>query len=108
MSVTPNGNDFTITFDLRNTGTIVGAEAAQLYIGEKEPKIDHPAKELKAFAKVKLNPGELRKVTLSVAKNAIAYFDGQTQSWKVENGIYSFLVGSSSRDIKLKTEVDIK
>ncbi len=108
LSVTPNGNDFTITFDLRNTGTIVGAEAAQLYIGEKEPKIDHPAKELKAFAKVKLNPGELRKVTLSVAKNAIAYFDGQTQSWKVENGIYSFLVGSSSRDIKLKTEVDIK
>jgi beta-glucosidase len=93
---------------LKNTGALAGAEVAQLYIGEKEPKVDRPAKELKAFAKVKLNPGEMKKVTLTISKNALAYFDGQMQSWNVENGVYYFLVGGSSRDLKLKTEVDVK
>jgi len=108
LDVTPDGNDFSVTFDLKNTGAVTGEEVAQLYIEEKEPKIDRPVKELKAFTKVKLNPGEEKKITLSVSKNALAYFDGQMQSWNIENSVYSILIGSSSRDIKLRKDIVIK
>jgi beta-glucosidase len=84
-----------------------GIETPQLYIGKKESKTDRPLKELKSFSKVFLKAGETKKVFLSVPKKNLAYYEIQTDSWVVEDGIYEFLVGASSRNIKLKNEIKI-
>lgn len=108
LKVIDNGNSFNISFDLKNSGSINGAETAQLYVGEKKPQIDRPTKELKAFKKVDLKAGEVKKVNLSVDKKSLAYFDGQLHDWKLDSGDYELLIGASSRDIKLKQTVTIK
>ncbi len=108
LSVKETENSFEVSFELKNTGSINGAETAQLYVGEKKPQIDRPTKELKAFKKVELKAGETKNVTLTVDKKSLSYFDGQAHDWKLDGGDYELLIGASSRDIKLKQIVAIK
>ena len=108
MNVAKNNDAFEISFDIKNTGNVKGEEVAQLYISAKNLGIDKPVKELKGFDKVLLNPGESKTVKLQIAKNDFAYFDEQSHSWKVDPDSYDVLVGASSRDLKLKTTVEIK
>jgi beta-glucosidase len=92
----------TITFTVKNTGSVAGAEVAQLYIHDVKSTIDRPVKELKGFKKVLLQPGQSKTVTLPVAWKDLAFWDELTHQWKVEPGSYSIEVGSSSQDIKQK------
>ncbi|MBI3125523.1 MAG: glycoside hydrolase family 3 C-terminal domain-containing protein [Ignavibacteriales bacterium] len=108
LSVKENGNSFEVSFDLKNSGSVNGAEVAQLYVGEKKPQIDRPTKELKAFKKIELKAGETKSITLTVDKKALSYFDGKSHDWKLDAGDYELLLGASSRDIKLKQVVVIK
>jgi beta-glucosidase len=64
--------------------------------------VPRPVKELKGFDKVWLNPGETRKVTLSLDASSFAFYDIKTKSWVVEPGEFEVLVGRSSGDIRLK------
>lgn len=90
-----------VTFTVSNTGGRPGAEAAQLYVAAKTGGAFRPAQELKGFAKVFLNPGESKEVSLTLDKRSFAIYDPAQKDWIVETGEYEIRVGTSSRDISL-------
>lgn len=94
--------DDTISFtvNVKNTGTREGQEVVQLYISDKKFSLPRPVKELKAFQKVRLAPGEEKAVTLTIDKKALSFFDDAKHEWVVEPGRFEAIIGSSSRDIK--------
>ena len=94
--------DLEVSFDLKNTSQRAGAEVAQLYIKEVAPDVERPVKELKGFKRVELKPGETLKVTFKLDKRSLAYYDVDKKDWTAKPGQFEVLVGSSSRDIKLK------
>ena len=67
---------------------------------EKQAQLQCPEKELKAFAKVHLEPGECKMVTLSIGRSALAYYDDLAHEWVAEAGEFEVLVGASSQDIR--------
>ncbi|WP_345953818.1 glycoside hydrolase family 3 C-terminal domain-containing protein [Mucilaginibacter sp. PAMB04168] len=101
LQVKTQGNTATVTFTVTNTGKKAGAEIAQVYVKQQQSLLPRPEKELKAFDKVFLQPGEKKQVTLSLNADAFQYFNDVTNNWMLEKGNYNILVGASSRDIKL-------
>jgi beta-glucosidase len=99
---------FKVSFNLENAGKVSGSEVAQLYISAIDSKIERAPKELKAFKKISLKPGETGKVEITINKNAFSYYNTDKKDWAVEPGKYEISIGSSSRDIKLKGTVNIK
>ena len=79
----------------------------QAYVRPVKPPVARPEKELKAFAKVPLKPGETKTVTLALGPRAFAYYDPEAKGWRVAKGRYELLVGSSSRDIRLTGSVEV-
>jgi len=79
----------------------------QLYVGDPSARIRRPAKELKAFQKVWLAPGETRRVTLHLAPRAFAYFDVTTHAWRVDPGVFTIAVGNSSEHTPLTATIDV-
>ena len=94
--------DDTISFtvNIKNTGTYEGQEIVQLYISDKKSSLPRPLKELKAFQKVKLAPGEEKTVTLTIDKKALSFFNDARHEWVAEPGKFEAMIGSSSRNIK--------
>lgn len=97
----------TVSFDVTNVGKVAGAEVAQLYVKDSESTIFVAEKELKAFDKVYLEPGETKKVTLTLDKRAFAFYNVIAKDWTVESGEFEILVGASSRDILLSDKVTV-
>lgn len=96
-----SGNDkITFTIPVANTGDVAGAEVVQLYISDPKCTVERPAKELKGFAKVFLQPGESKNVTLEISKDDLSYFNADNHEWTVEPGEFKALVGPASDDIK--------
>ena len=89
--------------DITNIGDIPGEEITQLYIGYINSAVERPLKELKAFGKIQLNPGETKTLTLSVNPRDLAYYDTETQQWITEAIEYTVHVGPSSRNNELLT-----
>lgn len=108
LSVTENENEFNVSFEMKNTGKVKGEETAQVYVGSKMPGVDRPVKELKGFEKIMLEPGESKKISIVLNKKNLARYDEEFHEWKIDAGQYEIYVGSSSRDLILKTDVDIK
>jgi beta-glucosidase len=75
-----------------------------LYIRDQQASLQRPEKELKAFAKVQLEPGERKMVMLSIARDALAYYDDLAHEWVAEAGEFEVLVGASSQDIRATAE----
>jgi beta-glucosidase len=98
---------YEVSFDLTNTGQRKGAEVAQLYVTPAPSKVPRPKRELKAFARVELNPGETRHVTLTLDARSFAYFDASTQGWRAESGRYGIELARSADDIHAKTEITL-
>ena len=98
----------TVKFKIKNTGTVAGAEVAQLYVTDDESTIFRPAQELKGFQKVFIEPGETKEVVLTLDKRAFAFFNVNTNDWCVEPGAFTVKVGASSRDIKLEAKVTVE
>lgn len=96
-----------VSFTLKNTGKMDGAEIAQLYIGKKDAKVFRPAKELKGFAKVFLKAGEEKKVQISFDDKSFRYWNVKTNAWEVEGGRYQLMLGSSVADIRLETGIEM-
>ncbi|GCF08366.1 beta-glucosidase [Dictyobacter arantiisoli] len=88
-----------VSIDVTNTGQRQGQAVVQLYVRDRKASLQRPEKELKAFAKVALAPGERQTVILSIAKEALAYFDDRLHAWIAEAGEFDVLVGESSQDI---------
>ncbi len=98
---------FTIQCTVSNTGPCVGAEVAQLYMGMKDPKVWRPARELKGFQKVFLQPGESRTLTFRLDARSFAYWNTAAGAWAVEGGTYTLSIGSSLWDIRLSADIQV-
>lgn len=98
-------NADTVTFTLTNTGSCAGAEVAQLYVEKPDAKVFRPAKELKGFVKVFLQPGESKSVTIPLDDKTFRYWNVTTDRWEVEGGSYRLLVGANVQDIRLTAEI---
>lgn len=96
-----------VSFKIKNTGSVDGAEIAQVYVADKESTIFRPEKELRAFTKVFLKAGEEKEVTLELGKRAFAYYNVNIGDWHVETGDFDILVAASSRDIRLTETVKV-
>jgi beta-glucosidase len=93
---------------IRNTGSRAGAEVAQLYIHDGHAKIDRPAHELKAFERVELKPGEEKLVHFKLDRSAFSYWSPEKHDWVADPGAFEIQVGASSRDIKLRSVMNLK
>lgn len=94
----------TVSLQITNTGAVHGAEVVQLYIGAPQDGIFRPEKELKRFARVELEPGETKTVTFALDDRCFAVWN---DGWKIPEGTYTVMAGSSSRDIRLSEEIKV-
>jgi beta-glucosidase len=108
LNVSKTGDGFEVKCEIKNTGKVKGIEAVQLYVGSQNTTVDRPVKELKGFSRAILNPGESSEIKLKLTRNDFSYFSEELNAWKVDEGTYGILIGSSSRDIKLNTTVTVK
>lgn len=97
----------TVSFKIKNTGSVDGAEIAQIYVADKESTIFRPVKELKGFKKVFLKAGEEKEISVDLSKRAFAFYNVELGDWMVETGEFDILVGASSRDIKLTATMTV-
>lgn len=98
-----------VAVDLTNTGDRAGAQVVQLYVGfDGEDTVGRPARELRGFEKVSLEPGETKTVSFQLDKRAFAYWETRIRDWYAESGTYSIWVGTSSRDLPLRERITIK
>ena len=100
LSVRRGSGGAQLTFTVRNTGTRVGAEVAQVYVGDPA-STGEPPKQLEGYEKVSLNAGQSKRVTVAVSHHAFAYWDTAANGWRVAPGCYSLLVGTSSANLPL-------
>jgi beta-glucosidase len=97
----------TVGFDVTNTGSVIGAEVTQLYVGIPSAAVSEPPKWLKGFQKISLTPGQTGHVQLILDERSFAYWDVNSESWFVAPGTYQIMVGDSSRNILLQGQVTI-
>lgn len=99
------GDGYDVTFTVTNTGDFDAAEVAQVYVGEQNPVVVRPAKELKGYDKVFVKAGESAEVKVHLPESAFAYYDVDIHGWNVTPGMFNIMVGAASDDIRLQTEV---
>ena len=92
-------DQITFTIPVTNTGNRAGAETVQLYIRDVKSSVERPFKELKAFQKVFLQPGETRQVSLTIDKSALSFYDDKIAAWTAEPGDFEGIIGPSSGQI---------
>ncbi len=97
-----------LSFTLKNTGKVDGAEAVQIYASQPKASVVRPVKELKAFDKIQLKAGESKTVELSVKVKDLAFFNDKTHSWTVESGEFVLSNAASSADIKSSVKIQVK
>ena len=98
----------TVTVDVTNTGERKGKEVVQLYVAPKDSKVIRPVRELRAFEKIELLPGETKTVKFTLDKNAYAYWNVQIHDWYVESGEYEIQIGKNAQEILLSKMVYVK
>ncbi|HPU44386.1 MAG TPA: glycoside hydrolase family 3 C-terminal domain-containing protein, partial [Dictyoglomaceae bacterium] len=96
-----------ISFKIKNTGKMAGEEVVQLYIRDEVSSLERPIKELKGFKKIHLNPGEEKKVVFKLYPEQLAFYD-EFMRFIVEKGTFKVLIGSSSEDIRLTGEFEVR
>ena len=99
-----DGDKLEVKVKVKNIGKVFGKETLQLYVRDIRSTVIRPEKELKAFGKLELQPGEEKEVTFELEKRAFAYYDEEFKAWIVERGEFEILLAKSSREICL-TEV---
>lgn len=107
LRVNEERNEVKVGFTVTNSGNVAGKEVAQVYVANHVSRVVMPVKELRDFVKVTLQPGESTTVTLSLPRRAFSYYNVAKQQWEADNGAYEIMVGSSSRDIRLKADFDL-
>ncbi|MBP7611883.1 MAG: glycoside hydrolase family 3 C-terminal domain-containing protein [Paludibacter sp.] len=97
-----------ISFTLKNTGKVDGAEAVQVYASQPKASVMRPAKELKAFTKVFLKAGETQTVSLEVKVKDMAFYNEKSMSWTVEPGEFVLRNAASAADVKSSVSIQVK
>ncbi len=90
----------TVTVDVTNTGHMAGKEIVQVYVHDCAAGLVRPAKELKGFAKVALEPGETQSVAIHLDCRAFAYYHPAYKQWITEDGDFDIVIASSAADIR--------
>ena len=98
----------TVKLNVKNTGSMAGSEVVQVYVKDEVSSVERPEKELKAFQKVFLQPGESKTVELTLDEASFQYYDEKAGKFVLEPGVFTILIGSSSREIKLTGSIDLK
>jgi len=94
--------------DVTNTGTIAGQEVVQIYVHDHEAGLVRPPKELKGFAKVALQPGETKTVSIPLDFRAFAFYHPGHKQWITEDGAFDILIGASAADIRCTQTVTLQ
>ena len=103
----PANGEATISIEVQNTGKSAGDEVVQLYVHAVKSSVPMPPKELRGFQRVSLQPGEKKTVELTLPASQLAYYDVKTHGFVVEPGKFDLMIGSSSRDIRAKTRIEV-
>lgn len=108
METTVANDTINIILSISNSGNLAGKEVVQVYVSKADTNIDRPVRELKAFAKTSiLETGETVEMTFRIPSSDLTYWNESNSTWTLEKGLYNIQVGSSSRDIKLSTEIEL-
>ena len=105
LMVSRNGDGVDVTLTVTNTGNFDAAEVVQIYVGEDNPCVARPAKELKGYDKVFIPKGESAVVNVRLPESAFAFYDVDIHDWRINPGSFTIMVGASSQDIKLKEHI---
>lgn len=97
-----------VSVDVRNTGSVLGSEIVQMYVGKKDSLIPRPAKELKAFAKITLEPSETQTVLLNFDDKSFRHYSGINMRWEVEGGVYQIMVGRDVQSVEGCVDVTVE
>jgi beta-glucosidase len=97
-----------VTVTIANTGTRAGRETVQVYVADPEASVARPPRELRAFGKVGLEPGQEQRLTFTLGPRDLAYWSSLHRDWVVEGGEFVVEVGASSRDLRLRESVVVK
>jgi len=112
LQIIPNkisANDtITVKVNVQNTGQTAGDEVIQLYIHDVKASVDREVKSLKGFKRISLNPGERKTVTFKLENKDLSFYSEKKKKWIAEPGKFNVLIGSSSRDIRLKGSFTLK
>jgi beta-glucosidase len=107
QAATAAGATVAVSFDVTNTGSVAGAEVAQLYVSDPSAKASRPERELKGFEKVRLIPGETKRLTLNLDARAFSYWDAAAHKWTIDPGKFIIRVGNSSENTPLNAELKL-
>jgi len=98
----------TVTVDITNTGDLAGREIVQVYVHDRKSGLVRPEKELKGFAKVELQPGEKKTVSIQLDFRAFAYYHPEYKQWITEDGDFDILIAASAADIRQTLKVTLE
>ena len=98
----------TFSFEIKNTEKFAADEVPQVYVHRVNPSVEWPEKELKAFDRVTLNPGETKTVELKIPVKSLQYWNEKKQGWDDDLCTIQLCAGASAGDIKLKKEITLK
>jgi beta-glucosidase len=101
-------DEIRVKVNIKNTGKTDGAEVVQLYVGQTKASVLRPKKELKAFDKIFLKPGEQKTVDLKVKVKDLAFYDEKTSDWKIESGEFVLYTATSAEDIVNTIKVTVQ
>ena len=107
LMVSRNGDGVDVTLTVTNTGEYDAAEVVQVYVGEDNPCVARPAKELKGYDKVFIPKGESAVVTVRLPRSAFAFYDVDIHDWRINPGTFTVSVGTSVEDIRLKQQITL-
>ncbi|CAA6693105.1 MULTISPECIES: glycoside hydrolase family 3 C-terminal domain-containing protein [unclassified Lentimonas] len=107
-NIITDAEDVTASVTVTNTGQTVGAEVVQVYVSDETSSLPRPERELKGFVKVKLNPGESKTVSITLNRNAFAFYHPEKGGWVVEPGHFTVHFAHDSRDIRCSAQLILK
>ena len=97
-----------VTVDVTNTGSMAGKEVVQLYVAAKDSKAIRPVRELRAFDKIALQPGETKTVSFMLDARAFSYWNMEIHDWYAETGNYEIQIGRSAEEMILTKEIRVE
>jgi beta-glucosidase len=108
LKIQKAGSDVKVSLDVGNTGRRAGAEVVQIYVGQENPSVPRPLRELKGFRKVMLDPDQTRRVEITLPRSAFAYWSPDKKDWTVDSGAsFTIEAGVSEREIELKDTIKV-
>ncbi|WP_405086326.1 glycoside hydrolase family 3 C-terminal domain-containing protein [Microbispora sp. NBC_01389] len=108
LKAVPKGDAYEVSVKVTNTGSRAGDEVVQLYTHQHRSRVKQPVKQLRAFQRVPLAPGQTKTVTMTVKKADLALWDVTRNRWTVENATHDILVGSSSEAVRQRSTINVK